>query len=82
MNRKQMLNAYQSVDKCAPDQNNKPQSAKIYRSDRDEKLIKDYHFAKFQHNRAQIAQNPVLKSLLDKEEWTENDIQMLLKQLN
>ncbi|TDO99660.1 hypothetical protein [Marinomonas balearica] len=50
----------------------------LYRSDEDERLIKDYHFAKFQKNLDQIQNNQALQSLIDQEEWSEEDIKTLL----
>ena len=81
MNRKKMLNAYRAVDKSASGTSHSKQPS-IYRSEYDEKLIKDYHFAKFQRNHAELKHNSALKALLEKEEWDEEDIQTLLRQLN
>gem|GEM_PF-6468843 len=50
----------------------------LYRSDQDEKLIKDYHYAKFQKNLDQIQNNQSLQSLIEKDEWSEDDIKTLL----
>lgn len=82
MNKSKMLNAYKAVNNLkkpqtsdiTPSQNN----PKLYRSEYDEKLIKDYHFAKFQKNLDQIQNNPELTELLEKTEWNEEDIKTLL----
>lgn len=82
MNKSKMLNAYKTVNNLKKPQANEPDSSqnkpKLYRSDYDEKLIKDYHFAKFQKNLDQIQNNPKLSELLEKPEWNEEDIKALL----
>ncbi|TPE48735.1 hypothetical protein FJM67_12930 [Maribrevibacterium harenarium] len=81
MNRQKMLNAYRAVDKSTSGTSH-PKQPSIYRSEYDEKLIKDYHFAKFRRNHAELSHNPTLKALLEKAEWDEEDVQTLLRQLN
>lgn len=82
MNKAKMLNAYKTVNKLkqpdltdASETNSEPS---LYRSEHDEKLIKEYHFAKFQKNLDQIQNNPELTSLMEKSEWSEEDVQRLL----
>ncbi|MCO4784778.1 hypothetical protein [Marinomonas atlantica] len=82
MNKSKMLNAYKSVNnlkgrpQCKEEQ--EPKTPKIYRSEYDEKLIKEYHFAKFQKNLNLIQNNQEVAELLEKEEWDEEDIKTLL----
>lgn len=82
MNKSKMLNTYKTVNNLKKSQANEPGSSpnspKLYRSEYDEKLIKDYHFAKFQKNLDQIQNNPELAELFEKTEWNEEDIKTLL----
>lgn len=82
MNKSKMLNAYKTVNNLKKPQTNEAHSdqspARLYRSEYDEKLIKDYHFAKFQKNLDQIQNNPEVAKLLEKPEWNEEDIKTLL----
>ncbi|WP_417552202.1 hypothetical protein [Marinomonas fungiae] len=82
MNKSKMLNAYKTVNNLKKPQTTEAHSdqspARLYRSEYDEKLIKDYHFAKFQKNLDQIQNNPEVAKLLEKPEWNEEDIKTLL----
>lgn len=82
MNKSKMLNTYKSVNKLnSPAQQEHKEDVQghgIYRSEYDEKLIKEYHFAKFQKNLDQIQNNPELHEMLEKSEWEEADVQRLL----
>ena len=81
-NKSKMLNAYKTVNNLKKASTNEADSShskpKLYRSEYDEKLIKDYHFAKFQKNLDQIQNNPALTELLEKTDWNEEDIKTLL----
>ncbi|MFT2111896.1 hypothetical protein [Marinomonas sp. 2405UD68-3] len=78
ISKKAFLKAYQDVNKLNENtQDHNP----IYKSKRDEELIKDYHYAKFQKNAQTIAENSTLKELLQKKEWTEEDIAQFFNQL-
>ena len=86
MNKKAFLKAYQTVDKLAgtqktPPPEPEPYESKLYKSAKDEALIKEYHFAKFQKNLAQAQGHPDLQSLINKEDWSEEDTQALLAML-
>lgn len=82
MNKSKMLSAYKTVNnfrKEATEADNPQDQAKpLYRSEYDEKLIKEYHFAKFKKNLDLIQNSPELAELLEKSEWDEDDIQKLL----
>ncbi|MBM6550475.1 hypothetical protein [Marinomonas ostreistagni] len=82
MNKSKMLNAYKTVNKLKqasqPESDTQSAEPQLYRSDYDEKLIKEYHFAKFQKNLDQIQHNPELTELLEKAEWSDEDVQRLL----
>ncbi len=83
MNRSKMLNAYKTVNnlqsKSDATTGGNSQEKKIYRSEYDERLIKEYHFAKFQKNLHQIQNNKELAELLEKEDWSEEDMKTLLE---
>lgn len=82
MNKSKMLNAYKTVNNLKKTQVDETEASqekpKLYRSEYDEKLIKDYHFAKFQKNLDLIQNSPELAELLEKSEWDEEDINKLL----
>lgn len=83
MNKKAFLKAYQDINRLAGRQNDDSTkkaspTSKIYRSAKDEELIKNYHYAKFQKNLHQAENDPELKALVEKEEWSDDDIQRLL----
>ncbi|MBR7887827.1 hypothetical protein J9B83_02650 [Marinomonas sp. A79] len=81
MNKKQFLNTYKKIDQLDETNKNKAENPPIYRSKQDERLIKDYHFAKFQKNRQSAQNNAALKALLEKEQWDNEDVETLLKSL-
>lgn len=84
MNKKAFLKAYQDVKKLDPKQAEKEepeQTNSLYRSQKDEELIKSYHFAKFQKNRHQAQNHPELQSLVEKEDWDDEDTKKLLKMM-
>lgn len=82
MNKSKMLNTYKTVNNLQTakktSQEEDLHAKKIYRSEYDEKLIKEYHFAKFQKNLYQIQNNRDLAALLEKDEWSEEDMKTLL----
>lgn len=81
MNKKQFLNTYKKIDSM---DKNKPENIEkkpLYRSEQDERLIKDFHYAKFQKNLHNAKQSETLKDLLEKESWDENDTEKLLSSL-
>lgn len=82
MNKSKMLNTYKTVNnlqtKSSHSNEDNPPAKKIYRSEYDEKLIKEYHFAKFQKNLHQIQNNKDLAALLEKDDWNEEDMKTLL----
>jgi len=84
MNKKAFLKAYQDVKKLNPE-HNQPDAEdgkpKLYRSAEDEALIKSYHYAKFQKNLHQAQSHPNLKSLVEKEEWDDEDTKNLLEMM-
>lgn len=80
MNKKAFLKAYKDVDKLTP-KAIEPESKPIYRSEKDESLIKAYHYAKFQKNLAQAQQDSLLKELVEKDDWGEDDVQKFLSLL-
>jgi len=78
ISKKAFLKTYQDINKLNKNtQDHNP----IYKSKRDEEVIKNYHYAKFQKNMHIIEKNTDLKALLDKEEWTDEDIKRFFKQL-
>lgn len=86
MNKKAFLKAYQTVNKLGKSEDISPiepetYESKLYKSAKDEALIKEYHFAKFQKNLAQAQGHPDLQSLINKEDWNEEDTQKLLAML-
>lgn len=81
MNKNQFLKTYKQIDSLEKEAHIKHEKKPIYRSDYDERLIKDIHFAKFKKNLQVTQQNPTLKALLEKEVWTDEDTQELLKNL-
>lgn len=81
MNKKQFLNTYKKIDQLDEDNDKKAENPPIYRSKQDERLIKDYHFAKFQKNRQNTQNNTALKALLEKEQWDNDDVAILLESL-
>ncbi len=78
ISKKAFLKTYQDIKKLNP---NEKDHNPLYRSKRDEELIKEYHYAKFQKNIQQLAQNESLKELLEKDEWNDEDIKHFLEQL-
>lgn len=81
MNKKAFLKAYQMVDKLADPIKTDTYESKLYQSAKDEALIKEYHFAKFKKNLAQAQSHPDLQSLVNKDDWSEEDTQKLLAML-
>lgn len=81
MNKKQFLNTYKKIDSLNQEKSEEAKNRGIYRSEHDERLIKDYHYAKFQKNLHNTQQNSTLKELLEKEEWDEEDTKKLLESL-
>lgn len=90
MIKKQFLNTYKKINQLDPNnaknvrQDPIPDepTANIYRSKEDEKLIKDFHYAKFQENLSKTKKNNKLKELIEKEDWNEEDVKALLDSLN
>lgn len=82
MNKSKMLSAYKAVNNLKTGQSKtgspEDQPKPLYRSEYDEKLIKEYHFAKFKKNLDLIQNSTELAELLEKEEWDEADIKKLL----
>jgi 3-oxoacyl-[acyl-carrier-protein] synthase III len=78
ISKKAFLKAYQDVKKLDKEE---PEHNPIYRSKRDEELIKEYHFAKFQKNTQQLSESSEFKDLLEKENWTKEDVTRFLSQL-
>ncbi len=86
MNKKAFLKAYQTINQLAEREKKvinepEPYESALYKSAEDEALIKEYHFAKFQKNLAQAQSHPDLQSLVNKEDWSEEDTQKLLAML-
>lgn len=86
MNKKAFLKAYQTVNDLAEHTKIKPvqvdaYESKLYKSAEDEALIKEYHFAKFKKNLSQAQNHPDLQSLINKEDWNDEDTQKLLAML-
>ncbi|AEF54263.1 hypothetical protein [Marinomonas posidonica] len=90
MIKKHFLNTYKKINQLNPnhtsdaghDTTHDEPSANIYRSKKDEKLIKDFHYAKFQENLNKTKKNNKLKELIEKEDWNEEDVKALLDSLN
>ncbi|KZN14805.1 hypothetical protein [Marinomonas sp. TW1] len=87
MIKKQFLNTYKKINQLDPknvrqDPIPDEPTANIYRSKEDEKLIKDFHYAKFQENLSKTKKNNKLKILIKKDEWDEEDVKALLDSLN
>lgn len=80
MNKKQFLNTYKTIDSLSQDQTSNSEPS-IYRSKQDERLIKDFHYARFQKNFDNIQNNDAFRDLLEKENWDTKDIQTLLESL-
>ncbi|SBS31494.1 hypothetical protein MSP8887_01974 [Marinomonas spartinae] len=85
MNKKDFLKTYNTINKMNLSTDAKSDSSskepKLYRSEQDEKLIKDMHYAKFQKNLHKTQQSDEFKTLIEKEEWDEQDMQKLLASL-
>jgi len=81
MNKKQFLNNYKKIDSLNQNREEATPSSKIYRSKSDERLIKDFHYAKFQKNLHNAQKSEALKELLEKEDWNEEDTEKLLNSL-
>jgi hypothetical protein len=81
MNKKQFLNTYKKIDALDEQKIKKVEKSPLYRSEHDERLIKDFHYAKFQKNLHNTQQNEALKSLLEKTNWDEEDTQKFLESL-
>ncbi|BFM48856.1 hypothetical protein [Marinomonas sp. THO17] len=90
MIKKNFLNTYKKINQLNPQANTESKALEdtsadkpnIYRSKEDERLIKEFHFAKFQKNLDNTKKNNKLKELLEKEEWNEEDVKTLLDSLN
>ncbi|TYL48204.1 hypothetical protein [Marinomonas sp. IMCC 4694] len=81
MNKKQFLNTYKKIDAMDRAEQKIEDKKPLYRSEYDERLIKDYHFAKFQKNQHNAQQSDAFKRLLEKENWNEEDTKALLESL-
>ncbi len=81
MNKKQFLNTYKTVDKLNKETQKTAEKPSLYRSKDDERLIKDFHYAKFQKNLHNTQQSNALKALLNKKDWSEEDTETLLAAL-
>ncbi|MBD5770206.1 hypothetical protein [Marinomonas colpomeniae] len=81
MNKKQFLNTYKKIDSMDDKKSKNTEKRPIYRSEQDERLIKDFHYAKFQKNLNNAQQSEALKDLLEKEDWDEKDTEKLLESL-
>lgn len=81
MNKKQFLNTYKKIDSMDKNKPDNIQGRPLYHSKQDERLIKDFHYAKFKKNLYNIQQSKTLKDLLKKEEWDEKDTEKLLSSL-
>ena len=81
MNKKQFLNTYKKIDSMNEKDPKSIEKRPIYRSEQDERLIKDFHYAKFQKNLNNAQQSKALKDLLEKEDWDEKDTEKLLESL-
>lgn len=81
MNKKQFLNTYKKIDALEKEKAQTIEKPTLYRSEHDERLIKDFHYAKFQKNLHNAQQSKALKALLEKDNWTEEDTEKLLNSL-
>lgn len=81
MNKKQLLNTYKKIDAMDQNKTGNAEKASLYRSEYDERLIKDFHYAKFQKNLDNAQKSKALKELLEKESWDETDTKKLLESL-
>ena len=81
MNKKQFLNTYKKIDGLNEKKTENSVKPPIYRSEHDERLIKDFHYAKFQKNLQNAQNSDTLKALLNKEDWSEEDTNTLLESL-
>jgi hypothetical protein len=81
MNKKQFLNTYKKIDALEKGKTTNTEKPPLYRSEHDEQLIKDFHYAKFQKNLHNAQQSKILKDLLEKEDWDEKDTEKLLNSL-
>ena len=81
MNKKQLLNTYKKIDALEKEKPITDEKPSLYRSEHDERLIKDFHYAKFQKNLHNTQQSQALKALLEKDSWTEEDTKTLLNSL-
>jgi hypothetical protein len=81
MNKKQLLNTYKKIDAMNQSDTASTEKAPLYRSEYDERLIKDFHYAKFQKNLDNAQKSKALKELLEKESWDETDTKKLLESL-
>ena len=81
MNKKQFLNTYKKIEALDQDKIQSETKPSLYRSEHDERLIKDFHYAKFQKTFHNTQQNETLKRLLEKENWDEEDAQKLIESL-
>ncbi|MGO2353384.1 MAG: hypothetical protein ACTH58_01470 [Marinomonas foliarum] len=81
MNKKQLLNTYKKIDSFNEKKVDSSVKPAIYRSEYDERLIKDFHYAKFQKNLQNAQKSDTLKALLNKEDWSEEDTNTLLESL-
>ena len=81
MNKKQLLNTYKKIDAMDQNKTGSAKKASLYRSEYDERLIKDFHYAKFQKNLDNAQKSKALKELLEKESWDETDTKKLLESL-
>ena len=81
MNKKQFLNTYKKIDALEKKKAQASEKPTLYRSEHDERLIKDFHYAKFQKNLHNAQQSKTLKALLEKDNWTEEDTEKLLNSL-
>jgi len=81
MNKKQFLSTYKEIDAMDQNKTINTEKAPLYRSEHDERLIKDFHYAKFQKNLDNAQKNEALKDLLEKDSWDETDTKKLLESL-
>lgn len=81
MNKKQLLSTYKKIDAMDQSDTASTEKASLYRSEYDERLIKDFHYAKFQKNLDNAQKSKALKELLEKEHWDETDTKKLLESL-
>lgn len=82
MNKKDFLKTYKKIDQLSQTKGNETEyKPSIYRSEHDERLIKEMHYAKFQKNLQHTQQSESFKHLVEKENWNDEDVQALLKSL-